>query len=187
MKVATIIAVLGGIAVPAHAAPFRPFVDAIGVTPSGVIVTTTTHTGQSDRPVAERHALMMFAPDGAELFAFRVEAFVDHGVAIDRGQWRALDRWLATLRLQRVAARPLAELRCATQPGPGDTPCPARTDALVRTATGIARWNPDGAQPAWAWGTPEVAELGDTCVLLWPNNRGDLDRIEAATAPCPPP
>ncbi|MCE9579804.1 MAG: hypothetical protein K8W52_42195, partial [Deltaproteobacteria bacterium] len=128
MKALAIVAVLGAAAGTARAAPFRPFVDAIGVTPSGVIVTTTTHTGQADRPVPERHELVMFAPDGAELFAVRVEGFVDHGVAIDRGQWRALDRWLATLRLRRVAARPLAELRCATRPGPDDTACPASTD-----------------------------------------------------------
>ena len=155
--------------------------------PDGVIVTTTTATGQADVAVPRRHALVMFAPDGTELLAIRVEAFVEHGLAVDRTQWRALDRWLATRRLRRVAPRPLAELACRTHPTPGDVACPTTTGGLVRTPTGIAQWNPDGGSPIWGWGEPQVAELGDTCVVLAPDNRGSLDRTEAHAVPCPPP
>ena len=82
----------------------------------------------------------------------------------------------------------MLERPCRTQPEPGDEACPvapAVLAALVRVPAGLARWNDDNASPYWAWGEPSVVELGATCVLLLPDNRGQFDRIEASAVACP--
>ncbi len=175
------------IAAPAvsQAAPFRPFVDLIGVTPTGAIVTTTNASGQDDAQTPHPSRVIVFAADGTRLAAIDGALAVEGGHAFTPAQWRATTAWVQSWRAHRVATRPLAELRCESHPTPGDVACPTSTADLVRTPTGLARWNPDGANPAWAWGEPAVAELGATCVLLMPNNAGTLDRTDATAVSCP--
>ncbi len=168
--------------------PFRPFVDRVGVTGEGTIVTTTTAMGQADDATPGRHQVSIFGRDGALVSRFDAEQAHEAGVRLTRRRWRALDRWITSFGSRRVEPRPLIELRCHPQPDAGETACPSDLGPLVRTPLGIGRWNPSiEPDTIWAWGTPEVAEVGEVCVLLLPDNRGFLDRTVAEVAPCPPP
>jgi len=76
--------VLLGSLADADAKPFRPFVDRIGVTANGAIVTTTNASGQSDPPNLGRHQLTIFGADGTMVSSFDVEQ-VQHVATDDRG------------------------------------------------------------------------------------------------------
>jgi len=186
MTLAVALSVMSGSSADADAKPFRPFVDRVGVTVGGTIVTTTNATDQSDPPNLDRHQLAIFGADGTMVSGLNVEHAQRAGVVFTRPQWRALDRWIASLGLRRVEPHKLIELDCFPQPKPGEVACPANTEPLVRTTRGIGRWNPGNSDPIWAWGEPEVAEVADSCVLLLPDNKGSLDRTIAKVVPCPP-
>ncbi|HVK87494.1 MAG TPA: hypothetical protein VM513_25430 [Kofleriaceae bacterium] len=170
----------------ASAEQFRPFVDEVGVTELGIIVTTTTATGQSDPTSPGRHELKVYSELGDVALEVNAEAAVHARVPIGKARWRMLDRWIGELRASRVTLQPLEELRCYAAFDPTDPTvpvCPA-SDGLVRTTTGIGMWNK--GSPIWAWGEPRVAELERSCVLVLPHNAGSLDRYESRVVPCPP-
>ena len=187
MTVTVVLFAVSGARADADAKPFRPFVDRVGVTVDGMIVATTTAADQNDPPKLHRHQLAIFGADGSNVGGFNAELAQQGSSVLTRPQWRALDRWIATLGLRRVEPQQLIELECDAQPKPGEVACPANTEALVRTKGGIGRWNPGNRDPVWAWGVPAVAEVGDSCVLLLPANQGSLDRTIATLARCPSP
>lgn len=170
------------------AAPFRPFIDAVGVTKDGLIVTTTTSTSTAGppSPPPSRYGVVVFAADGTVLASFPTDSFGDNKLLDLPRQRRAFDAWLASLRATRVASQPVTKVECVKNPKAGETACPPRNEdgwvpeTLVRTANGFAMLSDD-----WIPGDVRVVEIGPTCVLLMYNGKGHVDGTSAFASPCP--
>lgn len=176
----------------AAAAPFKPFVDTVGVTKDGVIITTTTATGTAgpSTPAPSRYELVVFAADGTELAAFRPDSFGENSLLLDKKGRQALDAWLLSLKAAKVATVPLPVAECSSNPKPkaGETACPAGMKnapggvVLVRDGAALTLVSDGkllGASRA------QVVELGKVCVLLVPGSRGHVDGSYARAVACP--